>query len=187
MGRRCPPPEGIVQTNAGDRSRMSLHHSNDACAVGRAMAISCVLLLVLVVTALAQPAVPSENANASISASSRPALKPAMVFTFFMVLLGPMKLLGPLARMTAEMDESAARSPMPPLFESSKHLCHSGPANSQIAGKGRTTLELSCVEKRLVIEGEFERIAAFYRSRLWLRYLVDGTVPGENGDHGRST
>ena len=43
-----------------------------------------------------------------------------------------------------------------------------GPANAQVAGKGRSTFELACVEKRLVIEGESQRIAAFFWNRLWL-------------------
>jgi len=71
--------------------------------------------------------------------------------------------------------------------ESVQYLCHPGPADAEVAGECGPVLELTGIEKRLVMAGKFQRIAAFFRLRLELRFSIRKAVPGENGDDGRST
>jgi len=56
-----------------------------------------------------------------------------------------------------------------------------------MAGKSRPALKLAGVQQRLIVAGEFERIAAFPCSRLWLRFLGENGIPGEDLNDGRST
>ena len=67
-----------------------------------------------------------------------------------------------------------------------QHMRDPCPADAEIAGKSRPILELAGIEQRLVIAGELERIAWFFRGGINLRFGVAGTVPGEKGDDSRS-
>ena len=71
--------------------------------------------------------------------------------------------------------------------EAPKHLRHPGPADAEVTGESGPALELTGVQQRLVMAGEFQGIAAFFGScrRLW--FWIAGTVPGEDGDDGLST
>ena len=65
-------------------------------------------------------------------------------------------------------------------------MSHPSPADAEIACKRRAVLELAGIEKRLVIAGELERIAAFFRGCRNLRFGLAGTVPGEKSNDGLS-
>lgn len=71
---------------------------------GHLAALGCLLPLSLVVADIAQAA--TESAGA---ATERAQLSLGMVFTAFMVMLGPVKLIGPFSAMTSHMDEALAR------------------------------------------------------------------------------
>ncbi len=57
--------------------------------------------------------------------------------------------------------------------------------DAEVAGECRPVFELPGVKQRLVVTGEFERIAGFIRGRRNLRFGVAGTVPGVEGNDGR--
>lgn len=63
---------------------------------------------VVVSVAYAQDTAPADSAGAAPS-SSEARLTIGMVFTAFMVMLGPVKVVGPFARLTAGMSEREAR------------------------------------------------------------------------------
>jgi hypothetical protein len=65
-------------------------------------------------------------------------------------------------------------------------MSHPSPADAEIAYKRSAVLELAGIEKRLVIAGELERIAGFFRGDRNLRFGVAGTVPGVKGNDRRS-
>src|SRR6516165_1075650 len=71
--------------------------------------------------------------------------------------------------------------------ESLQNLRHSGPADAKVSSKLRTALELARVEERLIIPGELERMAKFFRRCRYLRFRTVGTVPGDDLDNRRSS
>lgn len=71
--------------------------------------------------------------------------------------------------------------------EPPQNLRHPGPTDAEMACKSCSALELSSIEKCLIVEGKFQRLAAFLEDRLWLRFGVSKAVPGEDGNDGRST
>ncbi len=71
--------------------------------------------------------------------------------------------------------------------ESFQDLGHPCSADPQVTGECGTALELAGIEKRLVVAGSFEGIAAFFLDRFRLRFGLQKGVPGEDGDDGRST
>jgi len=70
-----------------------------ALSVAALVVVSCLAL-----SAMAQTAV----APAALGAKT-PMIGPGKIFTFFLVMLGPIKLLGPFAKLTADLDVVAAR------------------------------------------------------------------------------
>jgi hypothetical protein len=55
-----------------------------------------------------------------------------------------------------------------------------------MAGEGCPVLELAGIQQCLVVLGKLQRIAAFRRHSIRLRFRVDGTVPGVDSDDGGS-
>jgi hypothetical protein len=72
------------------------------------------------------------------------------------------------------------------LPEPFQHLRHSGPADAEVACESSPVLELAAAQKGLIVAGEFQRFAAFFRRCGRLRFGINGTVPGEESDDGRS-
>jgi hypothetical protein len=70
---------------------------------------------------------------------------------------------------------------------STKYLHDPRPAYAEMAGERRPILEPARVETCLVVAGEFERIAGFFRSRFGLRFGVRKSIPGDDGDDSHST
>jgi hypothetical protein len=54
-----------------------------------------------------------------------------------------------------------------------------------VSGESSSVLELAGVEKRLVVAGEFERIAGLFGNGRY-RFWFDGTVPRDKLDNSRS-
>jgi hypothetical protein len=71
-------------------------------------------------------------------------------------------------------------------IQSVQNLRYSRPTDAEVTGESGTTLELAGVEQRLVIPGELQRIAGFFRSGRNARFGFAGTVPGVDSDDGGS-
>jgi hypothetical protein len=73
------------------------------------------------------------------------------------------------------------------MVESVQHLRHASAADAEVAGESSAVLELTRIEKGLVVPGELERIAGFFRREQHQRFRAAGTVPGKELDNRRST
>lgn len=87
----------------------------------------------------------------------------------------------------AEQCTTTARSSHSFVRKASEHLRHSGTADAEVAGECRLTFELPGVEERLVVPGEPNGIAGFFRKVRHVRFRAAGTVPGYDLDNSRSS
>ena len=67
------------------------------------------LLLGLTATAVAQTASPGAESSSSAEGARELTIPYSKIFTFFLVMLGPIKLLGPFVKITKGMDDATSR------------------------------------------------------------------------------
>ena len=73
------------------------------------LGVGLIVIVGLTATAMAQTAAPGAESSSSAESAKALTISYSKIFTFFVVMLGPIKLLGPFVKITKGMDDATSR------------------------------------------------------------------------------